>query len=92
VAKVPAFDPDAGGLGYLYAKVADHLARRISAGALAAGAMLPAERDLASEYGVALGTIRRAVEELRLRGLLVTLPSKGTYVADPPAPEASTEV
>jgi GntR family transcriptional regulator len=78
---VPPFDPDAGGPAYTYARVADHVAARIKAGELAAGARLPAERDLAAEYGVALGTARRAVEELRARGLVVTLPAKGTFVA-----------
>jgi GntR family transcriptional regulator len=44
------------------------------------GARLPGERDLAAEYQVALGTMRRAIEELRSRGLVVTLPAKGTFV------------
>jgi GntR family transcriptional regulator len=65
----------------VYAKVADHVAARIAARELEPGAMLPAERDMAAEYGVALGTVRRAVEELRERGLVVTLPAKGTFVA-----------
>jgi DNA-binding GntR family transcriptional regulator len=77
---VPPFDPDAGEPGYVYRQVADHLAARIAAGELAPGARLPGERDLAQEYGVALGTIRRAVEVLRERGLVITLPAKGTYV------------
>jgi GntR family transcriptional regulator len=77
---VPDFDPLAGGPAYMYVKVADHVAARIAAGQLAPGAMLPAERDLAAEYGVAIGTARRAVEELRGRGLVVTLPAKGTFV------------
>jgi GntR family transcriptional regulator len=80
---VPDFDPDAGGPAYMYVKVADHIALRIEAGQLASGAMLPAERDLAAEYGVAIGTARRAVEELRARGLVVTLPAKGTFVSTP---------
>lgn len=77
---VPPFDPDAGEPAYVYARVADHLAARIAAGELSAGAKLPGERDLAAEYGVALGTARRAVSELRERGLVVTLPAKGTFV------------
>jgi GntR family transcriptional regulator len=48
---------------------------------LPTGARLPAERDLAADYQVAVGTARRAVEELRQRGLVITLPAKGTYVA-----------
>jgi len=81
---VPPFDPTAGGPAYTYARVADHVAARIKAGELTPGARLPAERDLAAEYGVALGTARRAVEELRARGLVVTLPAKGTFIADKP--------
>ncbi len=83
MAGVPEWDPDAGGPGYTYAKVADHVAARIRAGELAKGAMLPGERDMAAEYGVAVATIRRAIEELRQRGLVTTLPAKGTYVTGP---------
>jgi GntR family transcriptional regulator len=78
--KVPEFDPDGGPPGYVYARVADHIAARIAAGELARGARLPGERELAAEYGVAIGTARRAMEELRGRDLVVTLPAKGTYV------------
>ncbi|MFI1800813.1 GntR family transcriptional regulator [Streptomyces sp. NPDC020379] len=69
---------------YVYMQVADHVAAQITAGVLAVGARLPGERDLAEEYGVAIGTIRRAVQELRDRGLLITLPAKGTFVAATP--------
>jgi DNA-binding GntR family transcriptional regulator len=80
VAEVPGFDPGAGDPAYLYAKVADHVALRIAAGDLQAGAMLPAERDMAAEYGVAVGTVRRAIGVLRSRGLVLTLPAKGTFI------------
>jgi GntR family transcriptional regulator len=83
VADVPQWDPDAGGPAYVYMRVADHIAARIAAGDLPAEARLPAERDLAAEYAVAIGTARRAVLELRDRGLVVTLPGKGTYVVSP---------
>jgi DNA-binding GntR family transcriptional regulator len=43
--------------------------------------MLLGERAMAEDYGVAIGTIRRAVRDLRERGIVVTLPHKGTYVA-----------
>ena len=78
--EVPEWDPGAGGPAYVYMRLADHLAARIASGELPADARLPGERDLAAEYGVALGTARRAVEELRDRGLVVTLPGKGTFV------------
>ena len=78
--EVPEWDPGAGGPAYVYMRLADHLAARIASGELPADGRLPGERDLAAEYGVALGTARRAVEELRDRGLVVTLPGKGTFV------------
>lgn len=68
--------------GYIYERMAEHIAARINAGELAPHKPLPAERRLADEYGVSLGTARRATELLRERGLVVTLRSKGTFVAD----------
>lgn len=70
---------------YEYVKVADDLARRIAADELPLGAQLPAEAALGREYGVASRTARRAVQELRERGLVATLPSKGTYVIAKPS-------
>lgn len=87
--EIPPFDPRP--TAYVYAEVADHLALKIEAGrsdvppadALPPGSRLPGERELAAEYGIALGTARRAIEDLRDRGLVVTLPAKGTFVVDP---------
>lgn len=85
---IPPFLPSR--TNYLYAEVADHLELRIREGrqghhpvsALPPGAQLPGEPVLAAEYGVSIATIRRATQELRERGLIVTLPSKGTFVAE----------
>jgi GntR family transcriptional regulator len=74
----PFFDPSVP--AYAYKQVADHIAARIEDGELPPATRLPGERDLAQEYGVALGTARRAVRELRERGLVLTLPAKGTYI------------
>jgi GntR family transcriptional regulator len=63
-------------------RVADHLAARISAGELAPGYRLPVEKELAETYGVAVGTVRQALDELRRRGLVATLPAKGTFVTE----------
>lgn len=78
----PPFDPDQDGPTYMYVRVADHIAARIAAGELQPGARLPAERDLAAEYGVAYLTIRRAAAELRDRGLILTVMGRGTFVAE----------
>jgi GntR family transcriptional regulator len=69
--------------GYIYERMADHLAARIEEGDLPLNQPLPAERRLADEYGVSLGTARRATELLRERGLVITLRSKGTFVTLP---------
>lgn len=67
---------------YVWRQVADWIAGRIASGELQPGARLEGERELAETAGVAVGTVRRAVEDLRQRGLVVTLPAKGTYVAE----------
>ncbi|MFJ6729334.1 winged helix-turn-helix domain-containing protein [Streptomyces sp. NPDC091281] len=72
---------------YVWQQVADHIARRIQTGELRAGARLEGERELAEHLGVAVGTVRRAIEDLRERGLVVTLAAKGTYIANDPAEE-----
>jgi GntR family transcriptional regulator len=76
---VPAFGPEPYEL--LYVAMADHLGARIQAGEFAAGVRLASEMRLADEYGVAYRTVRRAMMELRKRGMIVTVHGKGTYVA-----------
>lgn len=78
--EVPEFSPS--GPQIVYVAVADHIAARIEAGEIRPGAKLPAERDLAAEYGVAYMTVRRATVLLRERGLIVTVHGRGTYVAE----------
>ncbi|MFJ8844359.1 winged helix-turn-helix domain-containing protein [Streptomyces cyaneofuscatus] len=65
---------------YVYVQVADAIEQDIRSGRLPVGARLPNERDLGAQHGVAPGTARRAVQELRERGLVTTLPNKGTFV------------
>ncbi len=74
----PPIDPNAPKLVYL--QVADHITARIEGGELVPGARLPAERDLAVEYGVSYDTIRRATAVLRERGLIITIVGRGTFV------------
>ena len=74
-----------------YVTVTDDIAARIASGELQPGARLLAERELARRYGVAYGTIRRAMKELRARGLISSVQGRGTFVArrDGPPPEPS---
>ena len=77
---VPPFKPTQ--LRLMYEQVAEHIAARIEARELPPGSKLPPERDLADEYGVAYNTVRRAMDVLRERGLIVTMHGRGTYVAE----------
>jgi DNA-binding GntR family transcriptional regulator len=72
----------------IYMPVADRVAARIEAGALAVDRPIPSEVRLADEYGVARLTARRAVKELRERGLVYTVHGKGSFVAPPATPES----
>lgn len=67
-------------IGYVWQSVARDIEARIDSGELPPGSMLRGERSMAEEYGVAIDTVRRAVRDLRERGIVVTLPAKGTYV------------
>ncbi|KWV31899.1 MULTISPECIES: GntR family transcriptional regulator [Micromonospora] len=76
-------DPD--GPVPVYRQVANILAGRISNGDLVAHRPIPSEAAIVQEFGVARGTARRAVAELRERGLVYTVPQRGTYVGQPEA-------
>lgn len=69
-------------IGYTWERVAAAIEADIASGALPAGSMLRGERAMAEQHGVSVSTVRRAVRDLRGRGLLVTLPHKGTFVAE----------
>jgi DNA-binding GntR family transcriptional regulator len=72
---------------YEYVKLADRIEGEIKSGKIPAGAALPGERAMTEIYGVSIGTVRRTLRELRERGLVATLPAKGTFVLAPPEPE-----
>lgn len=66
----------------VYRQVADVIAARIESGELLPNRPIPAETRMAEEFGVARLTARRAVRDLRERGLVVTVPGRGTFVAE----------
>ena len=84
--------PDPASHVYVYLQVVHHIAEQIRTGRLPVGARLPAERDLAEQYGVAVNTVRRAVRDLRDQGLVITVPIKGTFVrTERPSSETADE-
>ncbi|MFE5035550.1 GntR family transcriptional regulator [Streptomyces sp. NPDC056683] len=75
----------------LYVQLADVIAGKIASGDLAPDRPIPSENHLADEFGVARLTARRAAQELRERGLIVTVRGKGSFVVEQPAVDAAEE-
>lgn len=63
-----------------YAALAAALRARVVAGEWPPGSALPAEQTLAAEHGVALGTLRRALELMADQGLIERIHGRGTFV------------
>ncbi|MBU6260967.1 MAG: GntR family transcriptional regulator [Burkholderiales bacterium] len=76
----PAIAPEAAGMP-LFRAVKRALLQRIEAGEIAPGQALPSEAALAATYGVSIGTLRRAVDDLVAEHILVRRQGRGTYVA-----------
>jgi GntR family transcriptional regulator len=65
----------------LYEIVRAGILERLRTGEWAAGDKIPTEPQLAEAFGVGIGTIRRAVEELVAERLLIRRAGRGTIVA-----------
>ncbi|MBP0460835.1 GntR family transcriptional regulator [Streptomyces montanisoli] len=75
-----------------YLQIADDLAAQIHSGALPAGAPVPSESELMQRYGVASGTVRKAVAELRTTQLIETHHGRGSFVRSrPPVQRKSSD-
>jgi len=61
-------------------QVRQRLVEGIAAGEWAPGTAIPTESALAAAFGVAIGTVRKAVDGLVAEGLLVRRQGKGTFV------------
>ncbi|WP_241826900.1 winged helix-turn-helix domain-containing protein [Streptomyces graminilatus] len=67
---------------YHYEQLAKIIENKIRTGEFAAGSRLPGEMILSQEYGVGSNTVRRALDILRERGLLVTVRARGSFVVE----------
>jgi GntR family transcriptional regulator len=65
----------------LYRAAARALLAAVERGAVAPGAALPSEAELAAAFGVSIGTVRRAVDDLVADHVLVRRQGRGTFVA-----------
>ena len=63
-----------------HAQISEMLTRDIASGRLPDGARLPPEREMAESLGIAVGTLRKALEALANKGLLDRVQGSGNYV------------
>lgn len=70
--------PAAG--GPLYREVRHHIMEAIAAGTWRPGEAIPAESGLATHFGVSIGTLRKAIDELVANQVLVRYQGRGTFV------------
>jgi GntR family transcriptional regulator len=70
----PSFQP-------LWRQIRALIVHDIEAGAWKPGEAIPSELELAARFGVAQGTVRRAIDALADENLVVRRQGKGTYVA-----------
>ena len=69
--------------GTLHHQVLSALTRSIESGVIGVGDRLPSEADLVRDYGVSRTTARRALDELRRKGMVRREPGRGTFLASP---------
>ena len=75
--EVDRFDPTP-----IYQQVAAIVREQIKAGALRPRDRIPSESEMVRDHGVARDTARQAVALLRDEGWVMTMPQRGSFVAD----------
>lgn len=68
----------------IYLQTAEMLIREIASGRLIDGERLPPEREMAVELGIAVGTLRKALDDLASKGLLERVHGSGNYIRHNP--------
>ncbi|MFE0022365.1 GntR family transcriptional regulator [Amycolatopsis sp. NPDC059021] len=66
-----------------YLQVSESLRSQILSGAIAPGEKLPSYQALADDFGVSVGTVKRAFAQLVDDQLIVTRQGQGSYVRNP---------
>ena len=77
----PALDPASSSGLPLYKEVKRQIVQALSAGEWKPGDMIPSEKQLCARYGVSIGTLRKAIDELAAENILVRHQGRGTFVA-----------
>jgi DNA-binding GntR family transcriptional regulator len=66
----------------LYDTLAQELRRRVTDGVYAPGTAIPSEAELVREFGVSAITVRRAIRDLTVEGVVVGRQGRGVFVVD----------
>lgn len=66
----------------LYEQIVQQIEESILTGLLKAGDQLPAERELAQQFGVSRTAVREAVKALREKGLVEAYSGRGTFITN----------
>lgn len=74
----------------LSSQVVEQFVTMLRNGELTPGERLPAERDLAERFGVGRNSIREALRELNMLGLVTSRHGEGTFVGVPDAAQMMT--
>lgn len=75
--------PEASSLP-IYMQTAEMLIREVASGRLIDGEKLPPERDMAADLGIAVGTLRKALDDLETKGFLERVHGSGNYIRHNP--------
>ncbi|MED7826918.1 winged helix-turn-helix domain-containing protein [Streptomyces chiangmaiensis] len=75
--EIDRFDPTP-----IYKQVAHVIRARIQSGELRPKDPIPSESKMVADYGIARDTARQAVALLRSEGWVITIPQRGSYVAE----------
>jgi GntR family transcriptional regulator len=68
----------------IYRQLANILRAGIESGEFPQGRPVPTERMLTQTFGIAVGTVKKAIGVLRDEGLVYTVIGRGVYVGKPP--------
>lgn len=71
----------------LHIQLREALIQRIASGAWRPGAAIPNEIDIAREYGLSAGTVRKALDWMEQAHLVIRQQGRGTFVRDQSADE-----
>lgn len=73
-----------------YVQVVESIRADVSSGALPLGKRLPSHAEMATDYGVSVGTIKRALGRLQEEGLVVSRQGQPAHIRAQPDPVRST--